>query len=260
MAPEVMQAGEGMEDDDEPLASQYHDNDDDEDESPVEGEKQSTRLIKKKYGRKADVWSLGMTLCELASGHAPFKSAAAAIYSVCVSKKLPSFPDYYSDEAHSFLARCFVFEARRRADCVELKIHPFMLPRSEEVIRAQTAVSLSSSQHMQSTVMLHMPDDIAINSPNSNGLISTSPWGNDDSKWSTPTTVREVRTEDGSSFLRNTDFATDTKFMTCKLLPPEDWKEEANATFRRGEENDGFYSARDEDMFLSQHKSNTKWN
>ena len=57
------------------------------------------------YGKRADVWSVGITLCEMATGKAPFASAGAAVYSVCVSKKFPSLPDAFSAEAHDFLSR-----------------------------------------------------------------------------------------------------------------------------------------------------------
>ena len=42
----------------------------------------------------------------MATAQAPFKNAAAAIYTVCVSKDYPTLPDDISDEAVSFLARC----------------------------------------------------------------------------------------------------------------------------------------------------------
>jgi serine/threonine protein kinase len=116
MAPEVMQAGSNFDGGDGGEGSQQ----------PQEGESPKKSV---KYGRKADIWSLGMTLCELANGESPYKSAAAAIYSVCVSKNLPRFPDIFSPEAHHFLTRSLTYDVRERADAGELLEHVFMAPR-----------------------------------------------------------------------------------------------------------------------------------
>eukprot|EP01041_Mallomonas_annulata_P004445 gene4445-8858_t len=83
-------------------------------------------MDKKGYGRKADVWSLGITICEMARGTAPFRSGAAAIYAVLVTKELPTLPDHMSEEAHSFLSRCLVVSPGERASCKDLQEHPFI--------------------------------------------------------------------------------------------------------------------------------------
>lgn len=60
---------------------------------------------RRSYGKRSDIWSVGITLCEMALGKAPFSSAGAAIYAVCVSKRFPVFPELFSLEAHDFLSR-----------------------------------------------------------------------------------------------------------------------------------------------------------
>lgn len=79
----------------------------------------------KGYGRKADIWSLGITFCEMATAKAPFSNAASAIYCVCVSKELPCLPSSFTEEAISFLSKCLIEEPTDRASCQLLLEHPF---------------------------------------------------------------------------------------------------------------------------------------
>lgn len=127
------------------------------------------------YGRKTDIWSLGVTLVEMAIGKAPFRNSAAAIYSVCVSKEYPSFPNDMSNDATSFLNRylnvlyipqlfyrivtmaisihhrCLVADSHSRASSQDLLEHPFLknrvtspnynqIDRSNSVIYSSTSV------------------------------------------------------------------------------------------------------------------------
>ena len=77
-------------------------------------------MSEKHYGRKSDIWSLGVTLIEMTTGKPPFRTAAAAIYSICVSKELPRLPEHMSPEAHYFLSRCVVENPKSRGTCEEL--------------------------------------------------------------------------------------------------------------------------------------------
>lgn len=110
----------------------------------------------KGYGRKADVWSLGVTLCEMATGTPPYRNAAAAIYSVMVGKEFPKLPDHMSVEAHQFLGRCLVTEPSKRAGCKELEAMAFCAPQSAQDVRL--AASYGTHRTAASTLRFHPSD------------------------------------------------------------------------------------------------------
>jgi hypothetical protein len=124
MAPEVMHHGHGGDGDGVDLNCAMS--------SPSK-----TRRCSQGHGRKADIWSLGITIVELSTATPPFRTAAAALYSVCVKKEYPSLPLGLSTEAHAFLARCLIENPSNRASTVELLREPFFL--SEESVRASSA-------------------------------------------------------------------------------------------------------------------------
>ena len=80
-------------------------------------------------GRKSDIWSLGCTIVEMATGAAPWSHLSnqfAAMYQITVGNGRPPLPDSLSQEAHDFLDLCFVRDPEARADVVTLKRHPFV--------------------------------------------------------------------------------------------------------------------------------------
>lgn len=78
------------------------------------------------FGRKADIWSLGMAVVEMATGKPAWANPATAVYKACFTDELPPLPDTLSDDALDFLSRCFRRDPAERPAAAELLEHPFL--------------------------------------------------------------------------------------------------------------------------------------
>eukprot|EP01017_Pseudomicrothorax_dubius_P018640 TRINITY_DN2058_c0_g2_i2.p1 TRINITY_DN2058_c0_g2~~TRINITY_DN2058_c0_g2_i2.p1 ORF type:complete len:295 (-),score=56.09 TRINITY_DN2058_c0_g2_i2:226-1110(-) len=89
------------------------------------------------HGRAADIWSLGCTIVEMATGKPPFSEHSnmiTAMYLIGNGKAIPAIPKNLSPEGADFLRGCFRINPRERPNVYKCLRHPF-------VVSAQALVS-----------------------------------------------------------------------------------------------------------------------
>ncbi|CAL9115702.1 unnamed protein product [Musa textilis] len=92
-------------------------------------------------GAPADVWALGCTVIEMATGRPPWPDVVdpvAALHRVGFTCDVPNRPTWLSDEAKDFLDKCLRRDAIERWTAERLLEHPF-------VAKPSTASCLSES-------------------------------------------------------------------------------------------------------------------
>eukprot|EP01137_Pigoraptor_chileana_P011611 Opistho-2@62749 len=101
-------------------------------------------VIKQKdYGKPADIWSLGCTVLEMATGKPPwfkFKDYISAIFHIASSRESPEIPESLSKEARDFLRVCFQRNPADRPTAAECLNHEFLAES-----RARRGLSRSTS-------------------------------------------------------------------------------------------------------------------
>ncbi|XP_051479131.1 mitogen-activated protein kinase kinase kinase 19 [Apus apus] len=84
------------------------------------------------YGRKSDIWSIGCTVFEMATGKPPLASMdriAAMFYIGAHRGLMPSLPDRFSSTAVDFVHSCLTRDQHERPSALQLLDHPFVKGR-----------------------------------------------------------------------------------------------------------------------------------
>uniref|UniRef100_A0A8C9SLD1 mitogen-activated protein kinase kinase kinase n=1 Tax=Scleropages formosus TaxID=113540 RepID=A0A8C9SLD1_SCLFO len=102
------------------------------------------------YGKPADIWSLGCTIIEMATGKTPFHelgSPQAAMFKVGMFKIHPEVPESMSETAKGFIMSCFEPNPDNRATASELLKHEFLKLSTRR--KAKTAPNVYQTEDYQ---------------------------------------------------------------------------------------------------------------
>ncbi|XP_050926048.1 mitogen-activated protein kinase kinase kinase 19 [Lates calcarifer] len=103
------------------------------------------------YGRKSDIWSVGCTVFEMATGKPPLAhmdKMAALFYIGAQRGLMPSLPDGFSDNAKDFVKICLTGDQRLRPSADQLLKHSF-IPKNETGVNSWETQKKNCCGHPQ---------------------------------------------------------------------------------------------------------------
>lgn len=99
-------------------------------------------------GFASDIWAVGCTVIEMASGGAPWPDATdpvTVLYRIAYSSELPEFPGFLSNQAKDFLSNCLRRDPKERLIASQLLKHPFLGEFNSGTKQIQESNSSSNS-------------------------------------------------------------------------------------------------------------------
>ncbi|KAL4555555.1 hypothetical protein LXL04_038177 [Taraxacum kok-saghyz] len=80
-------------------------------------------------GFPADVWAVGCTVIEMATGGSPWvnvNDAVSVLYRIAFSGEIPEIPEEFSDKGKDFIKKCLIRDPRERWTAKQLLNHPYL--------------------------------------------------------------------------------------------------------------------------------------
>ncbi|XP_036072031.1 mitogen-activated protein kinase kinase kinase 5 isoform X2 [Oryzias melastigma] len=117
------------------------------------------------YGKPADIWSLGCTIIEMATGKTPFHelgSPQAAMFKVGMFKIHPKVPECMSDEAKGFIMSCFEPNPDNRAPAAELLMNIFLKSSGKKKLKVLQKSDSNDSTNSDYQRSLSVPISILV--------------------------------------------------------------------------------------------------
>lgn len=173
-------------------------------------------------GFAADIWALGCTVIEMATGGVPWKNMndpVSVLYRIGHSSDLPEFPSWFSEKAQDFLGKCLRRNSKERWTAKELLGHPFFEAlmsdfNQEKELRMSSPSTVLEQDLWDSLEVLKSPQELAhvgsvLMSPSdrirfligSNSNLKVPNWSLDESWF----TIRCNGTEDTQNFADNSN-------------------------------------------------------
>ncbi|XP_050372335.1 mitogen-activated protein kinase kinase kinase NPK1 [Argentina anserina] len=111
-------------------------------------------ILQTGHSFSADVWSVGCTVIEMATGKPPWSQQyqeVAALFHIGTTKSHPPIPEHLSAEAKDFLLKCLEKEPDFRSSASELLQHPFVTGNYQEPRSVLRTSVMESGNQMATT-------------------------------------------------------------------------------------------------------------